>query len=451
MDNIKFISVQEKIQNIEAASSLEELLPIYRPKVSGDTYYFISYSHKDFREVYKDILLFQEQGISIWYDGGIVPGKSWTEVADLMMTKYSCKGILFYLSRNSLNSSSVVNEINFAKASGKDFVAIFLGIKDTNEFKNTIVSSHHSQQQKDFLLSIFNENVIFIPYESHLEVKLSQIEKIKSSPLFEYDSRYRVTNAYMNHMVYAISNTKDRYIKNATIPRFVYNTDANKKEEISAIGTAAFSGCQMLENITFPSSIEYIGEYAFANCKKLHSIVMPNVRTLGNGCFFGCSSLEEIYCPEIGQGYIGYSAFENCIHLKTVTLDNPNQCGNAIVAHNVPFCAFRNCHNLIHVNYAWSSVESFAFENCFNLTKISISPQFIGDSAFKNCRSLEEITLSSCLNRISNYAFYDCINLQSIVFKGTIAQWIAIPKGATWVHNIPATEVLCSDGIAPLI
>ena len=368
-----------------------------------------------------------------------------------MMTKYSCKGIIFYLSKHSLNSSAVVNEINFAKNSGKDFVAIFLGIKDTNEFKTIIADTTHSKQQKDFLLSTFNENVIFISYESHLEVKLSQIEKIKSAPLFEYDSQYRITNAYMNHTVYAISNIKDRYIKSAIIPQFVYNVQTYEKEEIVAIGTAAFSACQRLEKVTLPSSINYIGEYAFANCKRLRSIALPNVRALENGSFWGCSDLEEIYCPEIEQGYIGASAFENCVNLRTVTLCNKNLLGNTIISHNVPFCAFRNCHNLISINYSWSSVESFAFENCFNLTEISIYPQFIGHSAFKNCKSLKKISLCSQLKRINDYAFYDCISLQNIIFEGTVAEWTAIPKSATWICNVPATEVTCSNGTTPLI
>ena len=126
----------------------------------------------------------------------------------------------------------------------------------------------------------------------------------------------------MNHTVYAISNIKDRYIKSATIPQFVYNVQTNKKDEVVAIGTAAFSACQMLENVTLPSSIEYIGEYAFANCKKLRSIALPNVRALENGSFWGCSDLKEIYCPEIEQGYIGTSAFENCANLRIATFCN---------------------------------------------------------------------------------------------------------------------------------
>ncbi|MBQ9747490.1 MAG: leucine-rich repeat protein [Clostridia bacterium] len=450
MSTKKIVSLQEKIQKIEAASSLEELLPMYRPKVNGDTYYFVSYSHKDFREVYKDILLFQEEGISVWYDGGIIPGKSWAEVADLMMTRYSCKGIIFYLSRNSLNSSAVIDEINFAKNSGKDFVPIFLGIKDTNEFKTVIAGTPHSQKQKEFLLSVFNENVIFIPYESNLEVKLLQIKKIKSTPLFEYDPQYRMRNAYMDHPGYAISNIKDRYIKSVTIPQFVYNVQTNKKDEIIAIGTTAFSACQMLERVILPFSIAYIGEYAFANCKKLRSIALPNVRALGDGSFWGCSDLEEIYCPEIEQGYIGTSVFENCTNLRIATFCNTNSLGRAILFHNVPFGAFRNCHHLISVDYCWSSVDGYAFENCFHLNEISIYPQYIGYSAFKNCKSLKKVSLCTQLERIDGYAFYNCMSLQNIIFEGTVAEWAAIPKGIDWAYNVPATKVICCNGESPL-
>ena len=102
------------------------------------------------------------------------------------------------------------------------------------------------------------------------------------------------------------------------------------------------------------------------------------------------------------------------------------------------------------MNYCWSSVESFAFENCFNLTEISIYPQFIGHSAFKNCKSLKKISLCSQLERISDYAFYNCMNLHNIIFEGTVAEWMAIPKGVNWVHNVPATKVICLNGTIPL-
>ena len=43
-------------------------------------------------------------------------------------------------------------------------------------------------------------------------------------------------------------------------------------------------------------------------------------------------------------------------------------------------------------------------------------------------------------------AFFDCIYLETITFKGTIAQWNNITKGSDWNSNVPATKVICTDG-----
>ena len=45
---------------------------------------------------------------------------------------------------------------------------------------------------------------------------------------------------------------------------------------------------------------------------------------------------------------------------------------------------------------------------------------------------------------------YNGMRVTSITFNGTIAQWNAISKGFDWKYNVPATEVICSDGIVSL-
>ena len=43
-------------------------------------------------------------------------------------------------------------------------------------------------------------------------------------------------------------------------------------------------------------------------------------------------------------------------------------------------------------------------------------------------------------------AFYGCTGLTRINFNGTKAQWSAISKGWYWRENVPATQVICTDG-----
>jgi hypothetical protein len=47
-------------------------------------------------------------------------------------------------------------------------------------------------------------------------------------------------------------------------------------------------------------------------------------------------------------------------------------------------------------------------------------------------------------------AFYECSSLTSITFEGTVVEWNAISKSDSWNDQVPATEVICSDGTVSL-
>ena len=66
--------------------------------------------------------------------------------------------------------------------------------------------------------------------------------------------------------------------------------------------------------------------------------------------------------------------------------------------------------------------------------------------AFAVCAGLTSVTIGNGVTSIGGGAFMDCLNLVSIKFDGTIAQWEAISLESEWYTNIPATEVVCSDG-----
>lgn len=411
----KYIDLQDKIEEIERVTSLDELLPVYRPTIAGDSYYFVSYAHHDFKEVYKDILLLQNQGVAIWYDGGMPPGKDWTSIADTMMARYSCKGIIMYLSRNSLTSSSVAKEISFAQKSGKEILPIFVGIKETKELKKIVNNSTLSQEHKETVLSAFHENVIFIPYDETIENKISKITQITGVPLLEYDTDYMITTPLHNRKVCAITNIRDRYIKYLTIPQVAFDEKSTRVKDVLCIGAGSISGCQMLEEVVLPQTVEYVGDYAFANCKQLSFVDLTHVRALGSGCFFGCSSLKEIYFPQLYQGFLGASAFENCINLKRVSFIDKSDEGACMMQY-APFCAFRNCRELEFVEcLGWGDVGAYAFENCFALSEIYLgNPQSIGYHSFRNCRSLCNLDLGTELTSIDKGAFEGCEKLQAL-------------------------------------
>ena len=83
------------------------------PAYHGDEpYIFVSYSHKDSDKVFKEIKRLNEDGYRVWYDEGIAPGNEWTD--EIASALENCSLFVVFLTKNSVMSPNVKNEIDFA-------------------------------------------------------------------------------------------------------------------------------------------------------------------------------------------------------------------------------------------------------------------------------------------------------------------------------------------------
>ena len=89
-----------------------------------ERYVFISYAHKDSKEVFPIISQFNQQEYHVWYDEGIEPGIEWPEEIANALNNSSL--FVVFITPNSVNSENVRNEINFALAKKIPFIAIHL-------------------------------------------------------------------------------------------------------------------------------------------------------------------------------------------------------------------------------------------------------------------------------------------------------------------------------------
>lgn len=106
---------------------------------------------------------------------------------------------------------------------------------------------------------------------------------------------------------------------------------------ITKLDHSAFSSCEELIGITIPSSVTYIGLYCFKDCSSLVNVTIQNdkkgngVKEIGGDAFNGCDSLEHIVIPDSVET-ISFKVFKNCDNLKSVffgagmkTLEYANQ------------------------------------------------------------------------------------------------------------------------------
>ena len=204
----------------------------------------------------------------------------------------------------------------------------------------------------------------------------------------------------------------------------MYNVkDFTVPHGVTSINEAAFRGCDKLKNVAIPDSVTSIGDFAFQYCSSLNNIEIPDsVTTIGDLTFAYCDNLSSIVIPDSVTN-IGSNAFFGCDLITSIVIPN-----------------------------SMASISKDTFAYCHSLTSVTIENgvKTIDAFAFSYCESLASVTIGKSVTSIGNYAFNSCTSLTQIRFEGTVEQWNAISLGACWNDNVPATEIICSDGTVSL-
>ena len=149
---------------------------------------------------------------------------------------------------------------------------------------------------------------------------------------------------------------------------------------VTAIGSAAFSGCTSLASIALPEGLQTINGYAFYGCTSLESIALPEgLQTINGSTFEGCTALASIDLPE-GLETIGSYAFAACTALASIALPEGLQ-----------------------------SIGEYAFRNCTSLESIALPEglQTINGGTFDGCTALQSVDLPSTMLEIASGVFED--------------------------------------------
>ncbi len=226
-----------------------------------------------------------------------------------------------------------------------------------------------------------------------------------------------------------------------------YNlTSVTINGSVETIGDSAFRNCYALKDFTISGSVKSIGTNAFNYCYKLTSFdVSGSVGTIGDEAFYECSALTSFNASDSVET-IGANAFYNCSSLKNIT--------NTDSLKSIGTGAFLRCSALTGFNIS-NTVETIgenAFGKCGSLKNITVakrnsnyksvngglltkdgkefiilpaksgitdytvpdSVEKIDDYAFYSCSNLESVTIGDGIDKIGDYTFYECSALTTV-------------------------------------
>ena len=226
-----------------------------------------------------------------------------------------------------------------------------------------------------------------------------------------------------------------RGIRNVIIP-----------DNVTSIGSEAFSYCSSLTSITIPDSVTSIGNSAFYGCSSLTSITIPDsVTSIGGRTFYGCTSLTSITIPDSVTS-IGYNVFDG-----TAYYNNPDNWEND--ALYIGKYLIKLSEDAAYYVSRGGAITDGAFSGCYKLKKLTIGGNHY--EILSSLTNLETLVLtelpthyiyqyfggtSSLPITLKNIVLADGVHMRSDAFSGITGVTIYVAaneKDVRWDENFP--------------
>ena len=130
-----------------------------QPYCGKEPYIFISYAHRNEREVHRVIQRLQTEGCRVWYDEGIDPGTEWADnIAERVV---NCDCFIAFITQEYLESSNCLDELNFARDKEKKRLLVYLSnvtLPDGISMRSNRLQAIHKyayEQEEEFYEKLF--------------------------------------------------------------------------------------------------------------------------------------------------------------------------------------------------------------------------------------------------------------------------------------------------------
>ncbi|CAJ1945242.1 unnamed protein product [Cylindrotheca closterium] len=215
-------------------------------------------------------------------------------------------------------------------------------------------------------------------------------------------------------------------------------TSVDVHESVERIPPGAFSHYNFLVHIWLPQGLREIVANAFTSCISLVEFSIPSsVETIGEYAFYHCDSLELVVLLEGQLRTIGKCSFQEC-GLGSLSIPaSVNAIGES---------AFACCENLrlVMLREGLQRIGDYAFRNCFNLQEVDIPPTTsLGFEAFEKCFSLKRVGLANGLTNTGKWSFLRCTSIGTVSLPQTLT---SIDSG-TFSYCSQISEILLPEGL----
>lgn len=188
-------------------------------------------------------------------------------------------------------------------------------------------------------------------------------------------------------------------------------------EGVTVIGERAFCNMRQMTCVVLPEGVTELKNRAFRYCPALTSVRLPNtLRTIEHGAFFQC---EELQCIELPRGVQEVSPY---VFEMSARAAFRVDCASA-----AEYLARRiDARHRLYIGGAparcvtvpdgMTEISDYAFYNCLNVEEIIIPAGVarVGVSAFSGCKKLRRIVLPDTVTEIANTAFRRCDELREL-------------------------------------
>lgn len=192
-------------------------------------------------------------------------------------------------------------------------------------------------------------------------------------------------------------------------------------DSVKIIGNSSCAG-MMINSVIIGSGVESIGEQAFMSCVNLSDVILGSYD-------FGAEKLVDSSLESIGS-----YAFRNCTSLIEIEIPDSVTAIGTYVFRNTGLAAYAESGVIYADNWVVDFTEAlvgdviirsntvgianYAFYRCININSVELpsSVKHIGRAAFYDCNQLYSVLLPDTLEVVEDYTFYGChsLKLQSL-------------------------------------